>query len=197
MLSYKDKKILDSLEQFKFLTLKQIAYLHFPHNGHCFHYARIKIRELEKEGLVKSSRFEGLKVCHIEDDININYHRLVLLDFYSTLIYNNIKVLDYKFEYHWLNGKRKSDGIFMINYEGVKQVIVCEIDYTHKTEKQKYEDIYNSQEAQNKFGIFPHVFIINRDGKDYGYKYSDEINDYIYYLDFELIHFNRVLAVIS
>jgi hypothetical protein len=198
MLSCRDRYILDAVEEFKSLTIKQIGYMFFPKNQHNYYYARNRTKLLENKGFMKSTMFEGQKVFYMNEKSNITLHRKILLDFYSTMIYFGITIEDYKFEYHWMDGKYKSDGMFIVNYSGVRFVIACEVDLTHNTNIRKYEYIYNSGFCQDKFGDFPFVVIINRNGKEYNHdSYTLDYMNYLIYLDYDMKNFNKLLAQLS
>lgn len=197
----KSNEIINALEQFEGLTINQLGHMFFPSNEYNYYYARNKLKLMQNKGLINAYRDidKNKKIYFIGNKLpDISMHRMVLMDFYSYLVYSGCEIKDYKFEYRWLDGKYRSDGIFFIEFNEVMQIIVVEVDFTHKTDLKKYEFLYESRECQNKFGTFPTIFIINSKGNKYEYKFNvEEVEDYIYYLDFKFKEFSRVIALLS
>lgn len=197
MLSSRDRHIIDDIVEFKGLSINQVGKMWFPKNEHNYYYSRMRLKKLENKGYIKSCLFEDKKIFYTDKVPDICRHKMILMDFYANLISNGLEVKDYKFEYRWFDGKYKSDGMFKVGYKGDIEYIICEVDFSRKTDLKKYDVIFESGIADEMFGVFPYVFIINERGREYKYEYRSEVGEFVRYLDIDMKGFSKVLAAIG
>lgn len=191
MLVQRDKNILRFIENHGGITIRQCANIFFNDSKHSYDLARKRLKKMYEMGLVKyitnTVTNERVYCTHTK----LSPHSLYLLDVYSIFVANNCKILEFKKERKWLNGKRKSDGFFKIEYNSKKRIYCVEIDINNATHIEKYEEIYESGEIQNEYGGFPMVIIV---GKILDEEKSDNFD--VVYLDYKLTGFvEKVLAL--
>lgn len=167
----RDYKILNFIEQNKGITISQCSKIFY--HGHKFAYQEAwrRLKQLETHNYIQHYTFPNTnELIYCFDNTNtkaISYHSFTILNFYAELYANNAKVLFYKNELKFSTGK-KCDAYFEIEFNNSIIPIILEIDFTHNTSIEKYEDIFNTNELQNSFierfgenyNIFPLVVII-------------------------------------
>lgn len=99
-------------------------------------------------------------------------------------------ILTFQKELVFSTGKR-CDAYFELEYNNQFIPIILEVDFSHKTDIYKYDDIYESNELQNKYlnkygieytSIFPKIIIVTY--------HSNNQYHYNGLLDYEIIDFN-------
>jgi hypothetical protein len=191
MLTNRDRQILRFIETFGGITIYQCSKIYFKDSKHQYDLARKRLKILYDMNLIRyfTNKLTNERVyC---DDKKITPHKTYLLDVYATLLTNNVKVLNLDFEPQWLDGKYRSDGFFLIEYNGTKRIMCVEVDITHMTKVEKYEEVYASGEIQKKYGAFPLIVIVGDIISEYKSKNFDVV-----YLDYKLNNFTeKVLAL--
>lgn len=118
-------------------------------------------------------------------------HDILLFDFYANLVYNNCQIVEFVKEPRWLNGKYRSDGFFVFKFNDVLRACFVEVDLSHTTNFPKYQEIFESNELQEKYGGYPMLVVVG----DVEQEYRNDNFDTIY-LDFKMNNFaEKVLAV--
>jgi replication initiation and membrane attachment protein DnaB len=191
MLTQRDRQILRFVEDFGGITIWQSARMFFRESKRSYDLSRKRLKILHDMGLLKSitNKLTDEKIYCV--DKKISPHTSYLLDVYSTLIYNGAKILSFQKEPKWLDGQFRSDGFFLIEYNGVKRIICVEIDVTSATNIDKYEAIFENNEFQKKYGVFPLIVIIDENPSP---TYSNNFD--VVYLNYKLNDFTeKVLAL--
>lgn len=195
----KDREIFEFIDDFGFITIQQCAKIMFKGHKRAYEEARTKLKRLADNGILNSDIFP-LGSCKVftlpavEYQRNISEHRMVLLNLYAEIYNHADNVQFFKIDQQWKMSpkKREVDGhIVFTMKEGTDEeyakTFFIEVDVTHKTKQNKYEEIYNSQVVQewykDHFGeeVFPDILIVSRiipkkkleNTENYSYFYTD------------------------
>jgi hypothetical protein len=192
ILTQRDRSILRFIENFGGITIYQCSKVFFTDAKHGYELARKRLKKMYEMKLVKfyTNNLTNERVyC---TDTKMTPHNIYLVDLYAAFIQQGASILDYNFHQPtWLDGKYRSDGFLKVQYNGKKRIYCVEVDVTHSTNMQKYEEIYTSNEIQNRYGGFPMIIIIGETIN----QYSSENFD-IAYLGYKLEGFiEKVLAL--
>lgn len=195
-----DHEIMQHIEKYQ-ATIQQIALMFYPHNHHNYYYARRRLKALYDEGLIKCYKHDttGKHIYYIESDKELrkwSKHRLYLMDFYAMLVHHGAKIHYFNTEHKWLGGKYRSDGLFIFEYPKDNKWLACvEVDYFKKTNLEKYEVIFENNDFQQQFKtLCPFIFIINKSGEPYNYKFKyEEVENNVMFLDYNLTNFKEVV----
>ena len=138
-------------------------------------------------------------------DKKLSYHDLLSLDYYCILIQMGVNIIYFKQEPQWMNNQYFSDAYCCYAINNKVYFDIVEVVDTHRYDKEKYIDIYNSGEiqnynnmiykqigGQNNINQFPRVILID------DIQHSDEylyINDDIkvYQLDYKMSNIISIL----
>jgi predicted transcriptional regulator len=200
-LSPRDKRILRHIEQYQ-ATINQIAKIFFPKNQNNYTYAQTRLRKLFSKNCIKQYQPQDNKqmVYYIPSDAHKqwNQHSLYLMDFYANLVFYGCEIKQFEKEYQWKQASRRSDGAFIFNYNNIIYSILVEVDFSHQTSQKKIEELYASQEPQDKLGEFPYFCIINPTGHDYEYNFKHpELKEKVIYLDYSQFDFGaKVISLL-
>lgn len=197
MLTQRDKQILKFIESFGGISIYQCSKAYFSDCKHGYDLARKRLKKMYDMGLVKfyTNKLTNERIyCN---DTKITPHKTYLLDVYATFLQNNCKILSFDNEPRWMvskdypNGKYRSDGLFIIEYNGKKRAYCAEIDVTHTTKMEKYEEIFHSGEWLKKIGGIPAIIVVGDVLTEY---HSDNFDSI--FLDYKLNGFTeKVLAL--
>jgi hypothetical protein len=191
MLVQRDKKILIFIEQFGSISIYQCAKIFFSQANQSRDLARKRLRKLYDMGLLKyyTNPLSNERMYCV--DKKISPHTTFLLDVYASFVESGANILEFYKEPQWLDGKYRSDGFFLVEYNGKKRICCVEVDVTHTTDLNKYQEIYDSNIFQDKFGIFPLIIIVGEE------IYPNNIDSFdIVFLDYKLNKFvEKVLAL--
>lgn len=185
MLMPRDKEILKFMEQHKAITIYQAYRMYFNHAKFGYDRARVRLKQLEDFGLVRSykNKLTDEKVYYTDD--KVSSHDLYVNEFYSLLVYygcTNIKVLR---QPRYLKDLIRPDALFRFEYKGNLYFILLEVDFTHVTSVAKfqlYEKLYKIEELQKMcYGTFPLIVVISIDENPI--KYESDSLDIVYLND--------------
>jgi hypothetical protein len=188
----RDRMILKFIETYGGITINQCAKMFFNDAKHSYDLARKRLKKISQMTEMKyvTNKLTGERVyCESK---KLTPHSVYLLDFYATLIGSNCKILEFAKEHQWMNGKYRSDALFIVEYNETKRMICVEIDVTHTTDISKYDDIFQSGDVKLKYDTdaFPLIVIVGDTINEY---YSDLYD--VTYLDYKLNGFiEKVLA---
>lgn len=161
ILTQRDRGILRFIEEFGGITIYQCSKVFFTDAKHGYELARKRLKKMHEMKLLKyyTNNLTNERVyC---TDTKMTPHNIYLIDLYATFIQQGAKILEHNFRQPtWLGGKYRSDGFLKIEYGGKKRIFCVEVDVTHSTNMQKYEDIYASNEIQDIYGGFPMIIVI-------------------------------------
>lgn len=190
MLTRRDKDILIYLERYKAVTIMQAYRIFFSGCKFGYDGARKRLKILEDMEALKSykNKFNGEKAYYIEQKLSA--HDLYVLDFYSQLIFNKCKDIEFKKQPRYLKDMIRPDAFFKFEFNNNLYFILLEVDLTHNTNMikfQTYERLYRSGELQEKcYGTFPLIVVSGINVV----KYESENFDIIY-TDFQLSNFRH------
>lgn len=184
----RDKDIFKFIEEWDGITINQGAKMFWRGRNHAYDLARKRMQKLYSCGLFKYYTDKVTKQRVYCFDKKITTHRLYLLDVYATFVENGAKVLYFKTEPKWMDDKYRSDGFLKYEYNGKKRICCIEIDVTHLTNMDKYEDIYASEEIQCKYGGFPIIVVVGDTITEYDNPKFDTV-----FLDYKLSDFTETV----
>ncbi|MEW9093919.1 MAG: hypothetical protein AB2417_02455 [Clostridiaceae bacterium] len=185
MLMQRDKNILKFLEKYKAITIQQSYRIFFNNAKFGNDRSRKRLKELETMGVLKSyiNKLTREKVYYLEDKVSA--HDLYINDFYSMLVFNGCKDIEYIKEPKYLKGLIRPDAFFKFTLDDNLHFILLEVDLTHFTGANKfqmYEKLYKENILQKEcYGTFPLVVIIGVNDIKY-----ESNNFFVEYLDFSL-----------
>lgn len=193
----KVREILNHIETNGFITNKQCAMIYYKDNKQPYIQAQTKMKLLYDNKVVKryENKINGEYIYTIKGE-RISEHKLYIMNLYAYL-YHKFDIIYFKLEECW-NCKRKNDAHIIVQTKSGDTVgLLCEIDFFHKTSKEKLDSIYRSNEVQawyqEHYGVqdyYPSVLIINHNGK-IGYS-SDSYE--ILTTDFEMANLSALLG---
>ena len=166
----KANQILLYMEQYNLLSIRQAEKIFYNDVERSYDRARKKLLELEKNNKIKSCKIGAEKVYYFKKEPSV--HETLIMNFYSILIENKCNILEFHKSYKIFNGLIIPDAFIIFEYKGYKYNVFLEVDYSHFTDivkLGKYEMCYNSNEFQNKYGVFP-LLLILRDKKNIEFK---------------------------
>ncbi|MFT8312931.1 MAG: hypothetical protein ABF633_01605 [Clostridium sp.] len=189
MLTKRDKDILIYLEKHKAITIMQSYRIFFNDCKFGYDVARKRLKKLEDMEVLKSykNQLTDEKIYYTEQKISA--HDLYVLDFYSLLVFNNCKNIEFKIQPRYLKDMIRPDAFFKFEFNGNLYFILLEVDLTHSSmpKMQTYERLYRSQELQEQcYGTFPLIVIMGTHNIKY-----ESTNFDIIYSDFKLSNFTH------
>jgi hypothetical protein len=138
--------------------------------------ARRRLKKLadSKELLVSQDWKTNQKIYYLKKKPSI--HTIKCLDFYSELIFQGAEILTFNRELKL--HKCTPDAFIAFKVNGKGKMILLEVDLYNRTNPEKYKYLYESQEFQKKYGIFPLITIVSKNKNDkvntpYKVKYID------------------------
>lgn len=180
------RNILNFVDRYGFITAKICGHLFFKNNKSNIEQARHKLRTLaDNKDLIASKKGFGKELIYQRKKEVVSDHKYYLLNLYAQINQIADKVDYFKMEEKWNFTNKKSDAHIIFSYSkdgySYKKAFLVEFDKYHKTEKDKYDKIFNSNEVQSWYQInyeqqiFPDIVIINYSGEtdittDYDYK---------------------------
>lgn len=190
MITDRDRQILTWIQEHKAITVSQAQYFYFKG---CYEGCRRRLKQLEDTELLKSyiSRWTKEKVYYQEK--RLSEHDLYIYDFLKVLKKNNCEIIEFKTQQNYLDKKIRPDAFVIFSYQDNVYFILLEVDLTHYTsmsKMKKYEELYKSEELQNKCcGTFP-IVVIARPTQ--GIRYNSK-NFNVVYLDLSYSNINILL----
>lgn len=187
MVTQRDKRILRFIEDFGGITINQCSKIFFRDTKHPYDLARKRLKKIAEMTDLRyfTNKLTGERVyCH---DKRLTPHTVFLYNVYAEFIHHDCKIIEFKKEPQYLDGARRADGFFEIEYNNGRRKIICvEIEVTYSTDFSKYDEIYKGGEFQSKYGEDAFPLVVNVG--DLESDYSSE-NFEIAYLDYNLSNF--------
>lgn len=172
-----DGMILEFIEKYGFITIKQASKIFYKSNSRAYECARLKLKKVLEHGYIKVSDYKLTKenVYQLKGDPkNVGESRMVALNLYAE-IYSLADSIEYfKLEEEWDTGatKRRSDAhiIFTMNKgesnEYMKAYCI-EVENYYKLGTDKYDELFESRVIhewyKQKYGAewFPDVLVVS------------------------------------
>lgn len=159
MLTYKDNKILEFVNEYGGITIQQ-AFKLFFNTKYGYDTARRRLKLLHEAGFLKVDR-------DFTTDLKIYYknkkpssHSIILLNFYTELINKGAEVILFQREFKVIGAR--ADAVIIYKIHGVGRIILVEVDLQHKTKITKYEKCFESKYFQQKYNTFPMIVLIEK-----------------------------------
>lgn len=192
MLMPRDKNVLKFIEDNGSITIYQTYYMFFNESRYGYDLARKRLKKLREMGFLKCYPNKVTnELVYFSDKKPLNTHDVYIFNFYATLKYYNCDIIQFKKEKQWLDGKIRSDGFFIFKFNNIARAVICEIDLSHNTNPQKYEDLFATGELQKKYNGFPLIAIVGESNNTYKSTNFDIIR-----LNYKLDNFaEKVLAI--
>ncbi len=179
MLTTRDSDVLQFVEQYGGITIKQAAKLFFSNSKYSQDLARKRLKKLADNEKLK---YEGdwatnQRIYYTKK--KPSSHSIMLLNFYVELIYYGAEILEFEREYK-IDGVCRPDGFMIFQYNNKGKIVFIEVDMQHKTNLDKYQKLFDTNLFQNEYGTFPQVVIIaaSQNYKIEGYPFSVKLLDY-------------------
>lgn len=158
----KTREILTFIDQYGFLTSRICAHVFYKDSKYGFNQARNTLRKLTYNGdLIANTQDFGRELFYQLNKKTITKHDYYILNFYGEMNKIATRIEEFHLEQHWLGGKRRTDGLIVIGIdiedEYYTRPLFIECDFTHKTDKNKYKELYEDKNIQEKYGVFPDV----------------------------------------
>ena len=159
MITARDIKIIDFTKKFG-ITIEQAYKMFFNEAKYGMDLARKRLRKLHQEGhLLRGKSWDTNKTVYYLNRVP-STHKILLADFYSTLIYHGAMILEFIPEYK--TSINRADGFVRYIYNGYEVIQFIEVVLTHKVNFENYEKLKESNEMQNGYGIFPSIVVIDQ-----------------------------------
>ena len=197
-----DQQVLRFIEQYGSMTIRQAQKMFYNTQKYGYDIARRRMKKLVNYGKIKVAR----DACGNENvyymDKKLSYHDLLVLDFYTELVYNGAKIVYFKQCQSWLDRKVISDAYCCYILSNRVFFNIVEVVQTHGVDVEKYDKLYKSGEPQkfnsmiyNKLGggdinEFPRLVII--DNIKHKEKLNTNNNIKVSQLDFNLSNFSEI-----
>jgi DNA-binding Lrp family transcriptional regulator len=184
MLNQRDRGIIEFINEYKSITIKQTSRLFFSGIKYSYNTARKRLKKLEEMDVLKSytNKVNEEKVYYISDKLSA--HNLYVLEVYSLLIENGCEILEFKMQPLYLKKQIRPDAFIKFRYDNLVYLVLLEIDLTHFTglsKFQMYEMLYRANELQNIYGAFPIIAVVGDNPVRY-----ESFNFDIVYLSFKI-----------
>jgi hypothetical protein len=179
MLRIKDRDILRHIEKYGFITINQCATLFYDNIRTSYTGARKRLQRLTEYDMASLNDGNDEKLLkywinpssnqkvYSLDGRRVSQHSIYIMDFYSKFKIYNADILYFVKEKKYMKETDYTivpDAFCRYVPKGYSKskLIVLEVDYTHKTDLNKYIEWYESGEIQQKYGgvdIFPKILI--------------------------------------
>lgn len=177
----RDREIIQHVDKFRFITLKQAVELFMPPNAS----TSTMIAERRLKAIQNSNHLfgkigkPGVKLKnglhpYTKESIYYyykmpKYHDLQIMNVYARLVFLGIEIDFFKSPAPWHYNKYISDAFFSykVPEEGYKKTAILEVCHTNNDPHLKgYEDLSLTNELQDKLvGAFPDIILVGHKGK--------------------------------
>lgn len=182
----RDKNIMKFMEDYSCgLTIRQVYRMFFKDKKAGEQMARKRLKILAEFNFLKyySNPATSERVYYLEK--KITSHDVLLMDFYSLLIFCGAEVKTFTKEpvFEFNNKKMQPDGFFSFKHKGALQACFVEVDFTHATNIIKFDPFYKNGVFREKFGGDPFIVIISENPKFY------KTDLEVVYLNYDMLDF--------
>lgn len=170
MITDNDIKIANYIESVGLCTAKQIAKIFYKDRNQGQAIARRRLKKLTECNYLYIKSMPYLNNTNIyiynskkNKNLKLTLHKIILLDYYAELLYHDVKMKYFKKDQTWQNGKIKSDGFFVFDFNNKTYLHLIEVAITNFSPHsiEKYNKLYYSNQLQNTFNKFPTVIVID------------------------------------
>lgn len=193
MLTDRDRAIYYHIEKYKFASIEQIQKAFFKEQKYSYDIARRRLNKLVSNDYLKCSRnfITNQNIYYIDNQYRkVSLHSILLMDYYVELLHCNAEIVHFEKEKEWLDGKIRSDGFCIYDFNGYRFYNLIEVNASHnKLNLEKYESLFNSGELQKAYGVFPTIILID----DIKHKSEPTLQSMeVIHLDFNLSDFAKI-----
>jgi len=148
-LTLEDRKILQHVEEFGFITINETQNMFYNTQGHGYEIAR---RHLSK--IVVSGKLSVFKETYCNKNVYYmkdkpSYHSILLMDYYSLLVRSGAFIRSFERKQPWMNKKYNSDAFCMYTLGDNVFFDIIEVVRAKGVDVNKYKDIYESKDAHD------------------------------------------------
>ena len=188
MLTERDIKILQFIEEHGAITINQTYKMFYQHAKYGHDLARKRLQKLKTTANLKTMVLSNgiSKELIYYKDKPISAHTLLLLNFFAELISNGAKIHQILKEPKFK--KVRPDALVIYGYKDYEIIDAVEVVLTHQVDYKNYEEQKSTEEIQKEFGVFPRIIVIANNPKIY------EGNSLtVKYVDYHMKNFYKVL----
>lgn len=164
----KTKDILGFIGTYSFATIKIIANIFYKNNKNGKEQARVVLQKLVDNGdIIKWRVDNSSEFIYQFTKAKVSDHKMYLIKLYSELYKLTDEVVYFRLEEQWNESRRRSDAHIIFKVGEIIKCYLVEFDKFHCTDKNKYDEIYDSMEVHNWYknnvnaSIFPDIIIID------------------------------------
>lgn len=143
-----DHKVLQFVEEMGSITILQCRNMFYKTQRYGYDIARKRLGKMVQFNKLKVDRDNVTSQNVYYMDKKLRKHDILVLDFYSHLIYSGASIVYFNPEQEWMNGKYRSDAYISYILNGKLYFNILEVVRTSGVDEEKYKNIYTSQEAQ-------------------------------------------------
>jgi hypothetical protein len=89
------------------------------------------------------------------------FHDNCIMNVYANLVYHNASILHFKKEQQFMGGKVRADAFIAYKAGDDTKIAIVEVDVGNQTRIEKYEELYEAGELQEKYGDFPLLLVLH------------------------------------
>lgn len=178
MITDRDAKILEFINIYGGITIKQCAKLFFNKAKYSEDLARKRLKKLYDNEVLKYEEDWATNQRVYFNKKKPSSHSIMLMNFYAELICHGANVIQFEKEYKVENICRPDAFVIFQNNNKAK-IAFLEVDMSHRTDISKYEKLFDTNMFQDQYGTFPELILISST-KEYetGYPFSIKVLDY-------------------
>lgn len=157
ILTDRDNKIIEFINDFKAATTSTIADIYFP----SLRTAQRRLKYLCEHGYIKAyqEHITLEKIYYIKKKPSQLKHSLILSSFIAELKKANIEILKYKVQFKL--GNTIPDCLLVLSYNNKNYIYLVEVENTKAFNVKKYEDLYYSRAYKDILPAFPSIIVIS------------------------------------
>jgi hypothetical protein len=193
VLTERDRNIYNHIERYNFASIEQIQKIFFKEQKYSYDIARRRLNKLVSNDYLKCSRnfITNQNVYYTDTQYKrVSLHSMLLMNYYAELINCNAEIQEFEKEKEWLDGKIRSDGYCVYDFNGYRFYNLVEVNASNnKLNLEKYESLYSTGELQKAYGVFPTIVLID----DVSHKKEPSLERIeVIHLDFKLNDFAKI-----
>ncbi len=157
ILTDRDNKIIEFINDFKVATTSTIANMFFP----SLRTAQRRLKYLAEHGYIKAyqEHITLEKIYYIKKKPSQLKHSLILSSFIAELKKANIETLKYKVQFKLCN--TIPDCLLVLSYNNKNYIYLVEVENAKAFNVKKYEDLYYSRAYKDILPTFPSIIVIS------------------------------------
>ena len=157
ILTDRDNKIIEFINDFKCATTSTIADIFFP----SLRTAQRRLKYLCEHGYIKAyqEHITLEKIYYIKKKPSQLKHSLILSSFIAEIKKANIEILKYRVQFKL--GNTIPDCLLVLRYNNKNYIYLVECENTKQFNLKKYEDLYYSRAYKDILPTFPSIIVIS------------------------------------